>query len=90
MINVSVSQKALKAMESLPKDIQVKARRAVEYLKTDNERSVKPSKLNFGRNLFSGRLNDKYRIIYSKFENNIVIVDFIKIDTISTVMRSDV
>jgi len=86
---VKVSQKAMKSLASLPSDIQSKARRAVEYLKSNNERSVKPNKLKGGRNLYSGRVNSKYRVIYTKSKDTITIVDIIKVDTVTNVMRSE-
>ncbi|ELA8137666.1 type II toxin-antitoxin system RelE family toxin [Vibrio parahaemolyticus] len=86
---VKVSQRAMKAMESLPRDVQEKACRAVELLKTDNERSVKPQQLKGGRGLFYGRLNTRFRIVYSKKQDEITIVDFVDVENISKVMRFD-
>lgn len=86
---VDISQKALTSMESLPADVQAKLRRAIEYIKSDNERSIKPQKLEGGRNLYSGRINSKYRVIYSKKKDSITIVDIIRVDSVSRIMRSD-
>lgn len=88
-IVIKVSQRAMSAMESLPRDVQEKARRVVEYLKTGNERSVKPGKLKGGRGLYYGRLNNRFRIVYSKKGGRITIVDFIKIDDVAQVMRPE-
>ncbi|WP_422652286.1 type II toxin-antitoxin system RelE family toxin [Agaribacterium haliotis] len=79
----------MKSLASLPRDVQAKARRAVEYIKSDNERSVKPNKLKGGRNLYSGSVDSKYRVIYSKSKDTITIVDIIKVDTVANVMRSE-
>lgn len=86
---VEVSQKAMNSLDSLPMDVQAKVRKAVEYLRSDNERSVKPHRLEGGRNLYSGRINSKYRVIYAKKKGAIAIVDIIEIDSVSRVMRSE-
>ena len=86
---IKVSQRAMKSLAALPIDIQAKARRAVEYLNSGNERSVKPEKLKGGRNLYSGRVNSKYRVIYSKGRGSIEIVDIIRVDEVGNIMRSE-
>lgn len=86
---VLMSQKAINSFARLPPNIQSRARRAFEYLRVGDEKSIKPFKLKEGRNLYHGRLTDKYRIIYSKSQNSITIVDFINIEDVSQVMRSD-
>jgi mRNA-degrading endonuclease RelE of RelBE toxin-antitoxin system len=86
---VKVSQKGMKSLALLPKDVQVKARKAVEYLKSKNESLLKTHKLTGGRNLYSGKVTSKYRVIYSKTKDTITIVDIIKVDTVVNVMRSE-
>lgn len=86
---VRVSQRAMQAMESLPRDVQAKARRVVEYLKTGNERSVKPCLLKGGKGLFYSTLNANFRIVYSKKQDVITIVDFVNVENVSKIMRSD-
>ncbi|ELZ4290030.1 TPA: hypothetical protein MIR57_27945 [Klebsiella pneumoniae] len=89
MRNVTISQRAMKAMETLPRDIQVRARKAVEYLKTDNDMAIKPAKLQGNRNLYIAKLKNNYRIIYSRSNESVNIVDIISMDKVSSIMRSD-
>lgn len=86
---ISVSQKAMTKLESLPVTVQAKVRSAVEYIKSSNERSLKPVKLKGGRGLYSGRVNSKYRLIYAKRKGCITLIDIIQVDEINNVMRSE-
>lgn len=77
------------SFESLPTEIQEKAHRALCLLEEGNERAIHSSVLKGDRKLYSGRINHKFRVIYSKKNKEILIVDFIKIDGISKIMRSE-
>jgi len=89
-LEVKISQRAMSSMSTLPKNVQAKAARAIDLLQSDDEKSIRPNKLKGGRNLYSGRLNNRFCIIYSKKDGSITIVDFIKVDDVSNIMRSDV
>lgn len=88
-IVIKFSQRAMDSFESLPKEIQEKAHRAINLLEEGNERAIHSSVLKGGRKLYSGKINQNFRVIYSKNNNEILIVDFIKIDGISKIMRSE-
>lgn len=89
MRNITISQRAMKAMETLPGYIHVRVRRAVEHLKTDNDMAIKPTKLQGNRNLYIAKLDNIYRIIYSRSNESVNIVDIIRMDKVSSIMRSD-
>ncbi|MEC6798465.1 hypothetical protein VXS03_15525 [Photobacterium sp. S4TG1] len=88
-ILIKFTQRAMDSFESLPTEIQEKAHRAINLLQEGKEREIHSSVLKGGRKLYSGRIDNKFRIIYSKKNKEIFIVDFIKIDGISKIMRSE-
>ncbi|ELV8648761.1 hypothetical protein QNE85_004089 [Vibrio fluvialis] len=84
---VKVTPKAMSAMESIPRDVRVKARRAVDWLKSDNERSLKPISLSPRQRLFRSALGKGYWIVYAKQNGTTRIVDIVQEKKVSEVMR---
>lgn len=86
---VKVTPKAMSAMESIPRDVRVKARRAVDWLKSDNDRSLKPITLSKKQRLFRSALGKGYWLVYAKQDGTTRIVDIVQESNVSTVMRSN-
>ncbi|ELV8694242.1 hypothetical protein QNE54_000956 [Vibrio fluvialis] len=84
---VKVTPKAMSAMESIPRDVRVNARRAVDWLKSDNERSLKPQSMSLKQKLYRSALGKGYWLVYSKQNGTTKIVDIVQQDKVSTVMR---
>lgn len=83
---VKLSQRAIYSLASLPLNIKAKVRRSIECLKSDDKDEIQPTKLNGERNLYSGRVDSKHRVIYSENEGIIGVVDLINIELTNSVM----
>lgn len=86
---VKVTPKAMSAMESIPRDVRVRARRAVDWLKSDNEKSLKRVTLSKKQRLYRSALGKGYWLVYAKQDDITRIVDIVQEDNVSTVMRSN-
>lgn len=89
MPEVIITQKAMKSFDRLPPDIHDIAEKTIKYLMHNEEHFLNPAKIKGSRDLYNGRISNDYRIIYSKENERIYIVDIIKIGAISGVMRRD-
>lgn len=86
---IKFSQRAISSFDALPKDVVKKVQRVLSFLEEGEDKLVNSSMLKGGRKLYSVPITPRYRLIYSKKNNEIVVIDFIRVDQVAKIMRSE-